>query len=62
MRHKDINWSLAEAPSIEGGILCVLMDIRDELKKLNEVFNCRNFLSIPMELRGIRRDLKKRKK
>lgn len=40
----------------------VLMDIRDELQKLNAVFHCSNFLGIPRELRLIKERLPKRRK
>lgn len=40
----------------------VLMDIRDELHKLNGVFGCRNFQDIPNILRGIRRKVPTRRK
>jgi hypothetical protein len=54
-RHKDANWNLAEeGPGYEGAKLAVLMDIRDELKVLNKVFACSNFLEIPRVLRDIR--------
>lgn len=35
--------------------LAVLMDIRDELKKLNKLLYCSNFTGIPTTLRSIRR-------
>lgn len=39
MRHKDSQWGeYAEAN------LGVLMDLRDELKALNRIFGCHNFL------------------
>jgi hypothetical protein len=42
--------------------IAVLMDIRDELQKLNGILSCQNFTNIPTTLRGIRRDLKGVKK
>lgn len=60
-RHKDVNWSLSDSPGIDGASLGVLMDIRDELKRLNNLLHCQNFINIPRELRGIRRDLKRKK-
>lgn len=42
--------------------LTVLMDIRDELKKLNAVLHCPNFLGIPHELRQIKERLPKRRR
>jgi hypothetical protein len=40
----------------------VLMDIRDELQKLNRVFECGNFLRIPYTLECIQKNTKKPKK
>lgn len=39
--------------------IAVLMDIRDELQKLNRLLGCSNFLSIPATLRSIRRNTHK---
>lgn len=66
-RHKDGAWNLSEAgpngslPHTEVH-LAILMDVRDELKKLNRVFECRNFLRIPAGLTQIRRNTTKRKR
>mgnify|MGYP001604804571 FL=1 len=38
----------------------LLLEIREELKQLNQVFRCHNFQEIPRTLRGLRRDLKKK--
>lgn len=40
------------------------MDIRDELKRMNGLLHCHNFLSIPHKLESIRKNTikKKRKK
>lgn len=38
--------------------IVLLQEIRDELKKLNAVLNCRNFLLVPTTLRAIDRELK----
>jgi hypothetical protein len=40
----------------------VLMDIRDELKRLNDLLHCVNFTQIPATLRGLRRDIAKLQK
>lgn len=40
----------------------VLMDIRDELQKLNRVFACGNFQRIPLVLDEIKRNTKKPRK
>lgn len=37
--------------------LAVMMDIRDELKKLNAVFSCHNCQNIPYTLKSILRKL-----
>lgn len=42
--------------------LAVLMDIRDELQKLNTLLHCVNFTQIPATLRGLRRDIAKLRK
>lgn len=70
-RHKDTEWNLPEgAPSPDGGRShqwssihsALLMDIRDEMKENNRLL--RNALawdgSVLRELRGLRRDLKKK--
>lgn len=58
-RHKNATWNLEEpSPGMDGAQLAALMDIRDELQKLNAVFACGNFQSIPRELRAINRELK----
>ncbi len=51
-RHKDTEWALPEHGNgkfigYDGAQLAVMMDIRDELKKLNRVFECYNFVRIP---------------
>lgn len=35
---------------MEAAQLTVLMDLRDELKQLNRLLHCHNFMSIPMKL------------
>ena len=55
-RHKDGNWSL---PTNSNGNIrdwtlvqvALLMDLRDELKKLNRTFDCPNFQAMPRFLR-----------
>jgi hypothetical protein len=42
--------------------LVVLQDIRDELKRLNAVLHCTNFLAIPRKLESIRRNTAKPRK
>ena len=62
-RHKDMDWSLPEGtPNRDGGRthqwnsiqVALLMDIRDELKQMNRILHCENFLEIPRILRTIR--------
>lgn len=64
-RHKDSIWNVSnergEVEIWEQVQVAVLMDLRDELKeiahqmrKLNRVFQCPNFLEIPRVLRSIR--------
>ena len=64
-RHKDVNWDLAEG-NRQGGVnvhtweaihTALLMDIRDELKRLNELLHCSNTLTIPRTLKRIDRRL-----
>lgn len=63
-RFKDQDWKL---PVNERGNLsswdlvpiAVLMDIRDELKKLNRVFECPNFIALPRKLDAIAKNTKK---
>lgn len=71
MRHKNTVWKLNDPPGMDGAQLAVLMDIRDELQRLavlmdvrdelqrlNDLLHCPNFVNIPRELRGLRRDVK----
>ena len=65
-RKKDHNWSIGTnsdgtTPSLDAH-LATLMDIRDELKKLNGLLHCHNFTTIPTVLRGIRAKLPARRK
>lgn len=69
-RHAGTVWNLRE----EGGgskknvygygtiHSAILMDIRDELQKLNALLGCRNFIGIPATLRGIRANTEKPKR
>ena len=62
IRHKDANWGVGEKPDYDGAKLATLMDIRDELKELNRLFRCDNFLRIPREIERIRKNTTKPKK
>ena len=67
-RFKDVNWWLAKNngqirfDESTSGLLAVLMDIRDELKRLNELLHCSNFITIPTTLRSIEHNTNKKPK
>ena len=54
-RHKDYDWNLPN-PQVghsygwETIHSALLMDIRDELRAMNRILNCHNFLNIPHKL------------
>jgi len=65
-RLKDENWNLnngtlkvdgSRAYPIETIQAALLMDLRDELRRLNDLLHCQNFIEIPATLRSIRRKL-----
>ena len=65
-RFKDVNWSLRETASgqphsNDDVTQAILMDLRDELKRLNVVFACERFQCIPHVLDQIRRNTTKRR-
>jgi hypothetical protein len=60
-----MNWNLPDGKPLPSGVTehcwesihtALLMDLRDELKSLNRVLHCENFLRIPQKLDGIRRN------
>lgn len=57
-RHKDANWDLTDSVGLDGASLAVLMDIRDELKRLNKVLQCPNFIAVPRKLDDIEAELR----
>jgi hypothetical protein len=58
MRYKDANWILPEKLIHEAQVhTALLMDIRDELKRLNILLHCSNFTGMPATLRTISRKL-----
>ena len=63
-RHKNGDWNLGEKASDgltwEQASIAVLMDIRDELQRLNRVICCSNFIGMPFTLRRIEENTKKR--
>ena len=61
VRHKDRDWS--DAPNtMEYGTIRVLMDIRDELKRINARLDCHETLKIPRYLRRIASNTTKKRK
>lgn len=68
-RTKDLNWNVygqasstgITTNSIDDKHTALMMDIRDELQKLNALLHCHNFTAIPTILRGIRAKLPARK-
>jgi hypothetical protein len=64
-RCRNWNWKVTDSNDLvtwDGARLAVLMDIRDELRKLNMLLNCRNCVQIPMILRRIEKNTQKRKR
>ncbi len=50
---KDTEWNV-QGTSIPEIQLILLMDLRDELKRLNSLLHCHNFTSLPYKLQEIR--------
>ena len=62
-RHAGVDWTIPDKPqSWEQVNTAVLMDLRDELKRLNALLSCPNFTRIPATLRTIQRNTARRKK
>ena len=62
-RNKDFDWNLPEKDhTLDSAQTALLMDIRDELKALNHLLSCSNFLSIPDSLRTIARQTRRKTK
>lgn len=63
---KDWEWTHGPEASgtycYDGAHLAVLMDIRDELKSLNAVLHCHNFMDIPHKLERIKRNTARKRK
>ena len=58
-RFKDVNWNLSaasngSAETWQQASIAVLMDIRDELQRLNAAIYCPNFMAIPHKLDAIK--------
>lgn len=53
-RHKDVDWGMSRnlngTLSYDQAQLAVLMDIRDEMKRLNQLLYCSHFQAIPYKL------------
>ncbi len=70
-RHKDVDWTLTDKGTpADGGatsykdntiLFSLLMDLRDELKRLNSLLYCPNFTGIPNRLRLIEKAIKDKK-
>lgn len=66
-RCKNTNWQIhlsddrSKTASVQDAQLAVLMDIRDELQRLNEAIQCPNFYNIPSLLRQIRHNTRRQK-
>jgi hypothetical protein len=61
-RCKDFDWNLSDTPSWDRTHAAILMDIRDELKSLNALLHCHNFVAIPHTLKRISQNTTKRKR
>ena len=65
-RLKDVDWkvwrSAYNTVSKEHVALAVLLDLRDELRSLNALLHCSNFIEMPRILRQIRSNTVKPKK
>jgi hypothetical protein len=65
-RKKNRNWNISTNPdgtTPSSDIqLALLMDLRDELQRLNALLNCTNFTEIPGTLLGIKRNTTKPKR
>jgi hypothetical protein len=66
-RKKDLNWQVADEQgqllNITGGSahLAVMMDIRDELQRLNRLLHCQSFINIPSRLQAIEKAIKSKR-
>jgi hypothetical protein len=65
-RTRYIEWSVFpnsdNKVTQEEARLCVLMDIREELQKLNRLLNCGNFLGIPYSLNKIAKNTTRKRR
>lgn len=66
-RHANTNWNLGGTegggiPTWKQASIAVLMDVRDELQRLNRLLNCQNFTAIPYTLSAIKRNTNRKKR
>jgi hypothetical protein len=66
-RHRNVNWQLRKilpdnTVNDDTVTHALLMDIRDELQKLNGLLHCGDFIAIPHKLDAIRRNTTKPKR
>lgn len=62
-RHRNIDWSFPENLTTWDEVHCaVLVDIREELRRLNSLLNCPNFVAIPRKLERIARNTTKKRR
>jgi len=66
-RYKNADWNLRGKETddhVENSVvqIAVLMDLRDELQRLNTLLHCQNFQQIPAKLEAIRRNTTKKKR
>ena len=61
-RYKDIEWELPDQPCWESTHAALMMDIRDELRRLNRRINCEDFIAIPRTLWKIQLNTQKKRK
>ena len=62
-RHKNQDWNIAaENYGYQGATLATLMDIRDELKRINQRLDCHETLAIPRILHRISHNTAKPRK
>jgi hypothetical protein len=60
--HRNMNWELTSEFSWNHANLGMLMDIRDELRRLNNLLHCSNFTGMPFTLLDIKRNTTKPRK
>lgn len=62
-RYKNVNWTLPDKniETWDQVQVAVLMDIRDELQRMNSLLSCSNFIGIPHTLKSIDKKLTKKR-